>query len=336
MKKLNIPKIIDELDLRSTGTKGWLGGIECPWCGKSEKFGIKLNEDSISSFNCFRASCGEKGSIFKLFKKIGRLDLIDVNYDYDENLSILEELEKEEENYSNYEVAIIKKPISYKRMFYSEYLEKRGFVKLDYEKYEVGQCTIGKLANNYIVIPAKRNNDWIGYIARSKHGKKWHDENLELSKQNKAELVLRYDNSVSDFSKHLYGEDQVIKGETATVILTEGVFSKIAVDKKLDLQNQNTVVCLACYGQKLSKEQLQILIDFKIQNVILLFDNGTIKSSKSIGNMLNNYFDTKIAYIPYEDKDPDDLTQEQLLDIMSNNLHTPINFYSEKLAEIIK
>ena len=49
----------------------------CPWCGVNE-FGVSLKDNH--TFNCFRKKrCGETGNIYKLLKKLNRLDLLGNN-----------------------------------------------------------------------------------------------------------------------------------------------------------------------------------------------------------------------------------------------------------------
>ena len=62
---------------------------QCPWCGISE-FGISLKDNH--TFNCFRkAKCGETGNIYKLLKKIDRVDLL--GFDGIESIKYDERLE---------------------------------------------------------------------------------------------------------------------------------------------------------------------------------------------------------------------------------------------------
>ena len=56
---------------------------DCPYCGKSHKFGVSLVKES-SPWQCF--SCGERGTAWKLCNYFGRLDLIQEYFDLDEDL----------------------------------------------------------------------------------------------------------------------------------------------------------------------------------------------------------------------------------------------------------
>ena len=55
-----------------SGQRGWYL-CNCVFCGKEQHLGVIFG-DVISSFVCFR--CGEKGTIFKLLKKLNRLDIV--------------------------------------------------------------------------------------------------------------------------------------------------------------------------------------------------------------------------------------------------------------------
>ena len=77
-------KVLDLLSLsyKNKTPKGWLMGSTCPKCGKSDKFGVKLNDNREGEYknhvsvNCFHGSCEFSGSEKALFKKMGREDLI--------------------------------------------------------------------------------------------------------------------------------------------------------------------------------------------------------------------------------------------------------------------
>ena len=67
-----------------------------------------------------------------------------------------------------------------------------------------------------------------------------------------------------------------------------------------------------------------------IENVILVYDYGTVKESKDNGLRLSKYFNTEIAFIPDEGIDPGNMTLEYF-DRVMQDLKTPIEFYTDRL-----
>jgi len=329
---INKQKIIEELHLIPTGTKGWFT-TECPWCSTSDgRFGIILNETGVSSFNCFRGSCGEKGTLFKFLKKINRLDLLNFEREYNINNKLEAKISISDKEIIDYSMPVRKLPLGYQRIYKNEYLDKRGFDFNDYIHYEVGLTTLDPhFKNDYIILPISEGGEYKGFFARSIFSKEWHEQNLKDFKNDKSFLKLRYDNSIdTDFSYYLYGINEVNE-KTKIVILTEGAFSKIAVDKKLGLHDNDLIKCCSCFGQKVSKQQIKRLQDKNIGNVILLFDNNTFTSTKTYSVELSKYFNVKVGYIRQKDKDPDDITQEQLFDVMEH-LEDPFGFNYNRLS----
>lgn len=323
--------IVKELGLVRFGQKNWMKakGLSCPHCGKDDKFGILISSQTKAIVHCFYGCPIE--SLRDYLKRIGRIDLLQ----YEEDIDIrqkLEDLIKEEEEL-DLTMEEKKLPIGYKRIYDSEYLNNRGFKKEDYSFYEVGETKIDPRFKGYIIFPLRRKGVCVGFIARSKHNKKWHDDNLKLAKQGKTQLVLRYNNSLNtEFSKFLYGEEEITEN-TRTVIITEGIMSKKAVDDKLYLRESDEIKCCATFGQNVSPFHEKILEG--VENLILLYDNGTIQSTKNISTKLMLNFNVKIGYIKQEGKDPDDISQEELLEVMSDLRH-PLDFYKGKIQNKLK
>lgn len=88
------------------------------------------------------------------------------------------------------------------------------------------------------------------------------------------------------------------------VYLVEGIFDAISLGFN----------ALAMFGHYLSNKQLELLIDSKIKEIIIMLDRDTETDSIKIANRLNNYFD-KVGYmtwqnIPSEFKDIDEIHQQ--------------------------
>jgi len=316
-------ELVTILKLRPTGQKGWFGGT-CPFCGRPDKFGIVFDSlykgKIVTSFNCFHSNCGKRGGLYTLLKHLGRLDLFQFKdrapIYQDKVLKKFSELNKLDE--INLDLEEVSLPVGFKRIEYDEYLENRNFLSSQYDRYEVGITTIVKLLNNYLIFPIKENGKILGYVARLKKSKKEIDSYNEKAVLLNKPLLRRYRNTKGvDFSKLLMGYDE-IGVNTTTVILVEGPFDKFNVDKLLDLDNQEEIKCNATFGSKISDEQIIKLKLKKVSNIILLYDAEAIKSTKKAAQSLASSFNTNIGVITEENKDPGELTGDELFMVLEN------------------
>lgn len=129
---------------------------------------------------------------------------------------------------------------------------------------------------------------------------------------------MRYNNSIdTDFASLLYGYDDIIKGETETVIIVEGIFDKISCDKKLRLFDDNIVRCVCTFGKKISDVQINKLIAKGVSNIILSFDFDALKEIRQYGLELQKTFNTSVA-VAMDKKDIDECSEEEVWEIFSN------------------
>lgn len=332
--KLDRNKIIVELSLKSFGAKGWHNSNElsCPNCGgRGDKMGIYLPEDERGgSCHCFR--CDSKFSLFKLLKSIDRLDLWsfdgDLTFNYKDRLEgFLKIVERDD---IGVETSEIRLPLGFKFITSDEYLNKRGFLPEQYSQFNVG-TSIEPRHRDKVVFLIKEDSKLVGYISRSKKSKEWHKENMKLAKEGKCKLVLRYDNSEgTDFEKLVGGIDEVIEGETHTVILVEGIMDKSNTDTVLELNSSNEIKCCFTFGCKLSDIQSLKLLKKGVENIILLFDPETISQTKSASLKLSRFFNIFISEIK-GDRDPGVMNEEEFNESLSN-LKNPIDYFSNRLS----
>ena len=306
------------------GKKNIMG--KCPWCNFTE-WGISVEEGH--QFNCFRASkCGESGNIFKFLKKIGRLDLINVSekIDYSQKLEniIIKKLENENLDLI---VPTITLPIGFKRIQNHPYLDERNFT--EYEKYKVGMTNLDYKFKNYVIFQIEEEGKLKGYVSRSIHSKEY----IEKWNNSHDKKIQRYSNSVNvDFAKLLRGYDE-ITSNTKTVILVEGLFKKINIDRLLELDKQEEIKCCVTFGAKISEEQVLKLQLKGIESVILMFDPDVINKIKKHSLQLTSEFESiQIGF--NKDKSPDDFNLEDLTNVL-DNLESPLNFYVKKV-QILK
>lgn len=297
---------------------------QCPWCGVSE-FGISLDENH--TFNCFRkAKCGETGNIYKLLKKIDRLDLLGhggvESIKYDERLENI--IEKKIELSLDLSIETIEPPLGWKRVYSDYYLEARDFESFD--KFEIGKTKLFRKLKDHVVLLIRDRGEVKGYVARIAKTK----SELKEMEESLGHKVPRYQNSKTDFTKLLGGYDEIASG-TDTIILVEGMFGKEAVDRHLKLDDQERVKCNCTFGAKLSPEQIFKLQLKGIKHIILFFDIDVInKIKKYTMEYLNEFESVRIIHTNDKDKDPADLTCEEMVGVY-NKLIDPIEFYFDKI-----
>jgi 5S rRNA maturation endonuclease (ribonuclease M5) len=166
-------------------------------------------------------------------------------------------------------------------------------------------------------------------MGRTKHNYLWHKENIRKHKENGEPLVLRYRNSTgTDFDSILGGYDE-ITDTTHTVIIVEGLFDKINVDRLLELDKSEDVKCCFTFGNSVSDGQQKLLRNKKsVDTVILFYDYDAFKQSRTYGLVLNQYFKTFVAEITDPNIDPGDMNIRQINSIFSK-LYTALEYYTK-------
>lgn len=298
----------------------------CPKCGGSE-FGMSIEENHV--FGCYRQKkCGFSGNIFTLLRFLGKYEeYVTENtvFSNSENKELENKIVDKEELKLELEDCL--PPIGFKRVFENKYLvEERGWLKEDFQRYEVGTTILHpKLANKYIIFLIREAGKLKGYVSRHYYSKK----RLEAIKEETGFAPPRYSNSDSDFAKLLYGYDE-IEETTHTVILVEGVLDKTNVDRQLQLYELSDIKCLATFKSNLSPEQRLKLQRFKnLINLILFYDPDVIPKIRVLGTELENYWNVRIAMSKTEN-DPGAMNFEEMSDCLENT-RTVSQFISERV-----
>lgn len=334
--------LIEELERHLHGKKD--GGAKniiarCPFCGKDSKFGVFIGKETekrkLFMSHCF--SCGKSTTTLEqLLMLIGRMELMvvpktDLNAKLNETLLFPLETQDDIDD----ELFIIGMPDYYKRCFDNKYLKSRGFVFDDYEYFPVG--TTGRLNykfNDYVIFPIIDQGDIVGYVSRHIWTKDEIDQHNRKAKYSGEYKILRYRNSTeNDFVKLLYNIDAVIKDETQSVIISEGIFDVVALTRKLELYDNASVVPIATFGKKISKTQIYKLQEKGVRNVVIGYDGDAVETIKKIAYELTPYFDVLIADINDPEMDWDKLSHEEIYDIFSHRLKTPREYSITKIQE---
>lgn len=316
-------KKIDDTDLRDLLINPKLNRrgqyiCDCPFCNKASHFYISKE---TQMWDCKK--CGEYGSIYKLLKQVGKTYLLGgATIEERETLTSLREWlknELEEDEVTLKDLPVIKMPAGWKVSRAStKYLRERGITPADCVRYNIGATSLYRKFDNYVLIPIYDGGKIRGYLGR--YGAK----SVPNDK-------LRYNNSVgTEFSELLFGYDEITEN-TQTVILVEGIFDKIAVDKVLHLWDDEEIKCVCTFGKKISPEQSKKLRLKGVTNVILLYDFDAVKDIKKYGLELEKYFVTSITYTTK--KDIDECNPQEALEVFSE-LKKPREFNDDVIGKL--
>lgn len=329
---MNKEKIIEGLNLKKFGSKGWMGSNDliCPDCEKADKAGILFTNDG-AIFSCMR--CGIKTSVNQYLRKVSRVDLIEKQ---EFNVSIESKIKKIGEVVEEAPIKLLpikKLPIGFKEIDSDEYLESRNFSDYHFWLFKPGITRIDLRHIHQIIYQILDENDrCIAWLGRSKNEKEWHKENLQAFKEHKAELKLRYDNSKdTDFSSILGGVRDM-NDKVDTIILVEGLFDKVNVDTQLKLNSYSSTRCLFTFGDSIQDGQIKSLKKWSnVRTIILLYDYNTIQNSKRYSIILQKELgvDVKVCEIK-DDKDPGIMTLEELNEVFEKSVD-PLNYNKLKL-----
>ena len=335
--KVNEERIIAEFGLVPFGAKGWMKSDEivCPNCQKSGKFGIKFSKNS-GAIHCFK--CEHSANLIVYLKEVGRKDLIEFEQTVSINgglvKPVFEAVEVEEE------LPEVSLPKGYTRINYDAYLSDRNFKSYQYDQFEVGITNhfLESRLHNYLIFVLKQKGRIVGWLARSKYSKEWHKKNLEDSKQGLCTLQLRYMNSTgTDFEKILGGIDEITEN-THTVIAVEGLFDKTNVSNLLRTNESEELKVLMTFGNKFSSSQLRSLRQTNVENVILMYDPGTISQSKQYSLELSRWFNVDVCLmdktrktINGDEVDPGNIDIKYLFEVLSKRQNF-LYFYHSTLS----
>ena len=324
MKGKVITRKIDDADLKDLLINPSLNRrgqyiCDCHFCGKAQHFYISK---ATQMWDCKK--CGEYGNIYKLLKRLNKTYLLGgaTIEDKEEltSLKVLLEQQAEDDDIALEELPVKKLPVGWKISRNSTpHLLGRGITPEDCKRYKIGATDLYRKYKNYVIIPIYDNEKVRGFLGR--YGAK----HVPSDK-------LRYNNSTNtNFAQLLFGYDEIVKDKTITVILVEGIFDKIAVDKVFKLWKIDEIKCVCTFGKKISPEQQKKLRLKGVEKVILLYDFDAIKDIKKYGLELEEHFITSITYTTK--KDIDECTEEEALEVFSD-LKRPREFNEDVIGKL--
>ena len=299
--------------------------MDCPFCGKKEKFGIYVGPEKSSKHfgmaNCFR--CGRSfDSLEKTLTALEREEWIpkqvtELGGEDDE----LTPLDLGDEDEIDDELVEVVMPKGYKRAYRNRYLKSRGFDPDDYQYFPCGTTRgCNKRYDDYVLFEIIDNGRNVGFVSRHT----WDKDEIEDFNAHHKFQIRRYKNSVENgFGKLLYNIDAVEYGKTRLVILCEGVFDVIALTRKLELYDNKYAVPVCTFGKKISDIQIYKLQSRGVESVVIGYDSDARDTTISVAQVLDQYFDTYIADIPVGiGKDWDEMDSDTIYDIFCNNIKT--------------
>lgn len=304
----------------------------CPFCGHDGfKYGIyigpNIGRKRFGASNCY--ICGSNyGSLKKTLKALGRLDLMPKETeDLSENLDDIFSLFHDEDEVDD-ELVEIKMPLGYKRTYKNDYLKSRGWVFDDYEYFPVGTNRgFEKAFEDYVLLEVRDEGRLVGYVGRSILSK----EEIDRYNARHHYKISRYKNSNeregNGFSEMLYNYDAIEAGKTYSVILCEGPFDVVGLNRKLELYDNKSIVPVATFGKKISKAQMFKLQKKGVEQVVIGYDNDAKDTTSKIAMELEQFFDVLVADIPDGvGKDWDEMDVEDIYDVFAFNLKTVREF----------
>lgn len=301
--------------------------MDCPFCGKHEKYGIYIGESKnyheFGASQCFR--CGEKHRTLKeTLDAIGLMELMpkettDLSVDFVDTLGMFDE---EEIDDTLHEVEM---PEGYKRTFKNRYLRHRGFMFDDYEYFPCGTTRgMNRRFDDYVILEIIMEGVRVGYIGRHI----WDKQTIDEHNEHNHFKIRRYNNSTdNEFGKMLYNYDSIVPYETDTVILCEGCFDVISLVRKLDLYDYTKMVPVATFGKKISMEQLYLLQKKFVSKIIIGYDADATDTVHKVAQQLDEYFDTYVAQLNIKNgKDWDEMSYNEIYDVFCNHIVTVREF----------
>lgn len=293
---------------------------DCPLCGKEQHFYISRK---TQMWDCKK--CHSYGSIYKLLRLLDKTYLLaGSTIEEKERIESIREMTQElvsNDDTELSELPVKKMPVGWKVSAKStKYLLSRGITSEDCKRYNIGATDMFRKYENYVLIPVYDGGEIRGFLGR--YGARKVPDNK-----------LRYNNSIgTEFAELLFGYDE-ITDNTSTVILVEGVFDKIAVDKVLHLWDGEEVKCVCTFGKKISDKQIKKLMLKGVTNVILLYDFDAVKEIKKYGLELEKYFVTSITYT--NKKDIDECSEDEALEVFTQ-LKRPKEFNEGVIGKLKK
>ena len=319
-------ELLYEVGGKLDGSKRNILVKNCPFCGHDGfKYGIYVGNNvgrkRFGMSNCY--SCNRRfRTLQETLKALGKEDLLPAETtELDDDLVELDSWSDDEIDDDLVEISM---PRGYKRCFQNSYLKSRGWIADDFEYFPVGtNRAFERELEDYIILEVRDEGKIVGYVARSILSK----DEIDQYNARHHYKIRRYRNSDESqgngFARMLYNYDAIIPMETYSVILCEGPFDVVGLNRKLELYDNKQIVPVATFGKKISQEQMFKLQKKGVEQIVIGYDNDAKETTARIAMELDQYFDVLIADIPDGvGKDWDEMDVEDIYDVFTSNLKT--------------
>jgi len=305
----------------------------CPFCQhRGQKFGVYVGPDKgnkrFGMSNCFHCGRGFR-TLKETLQALNREDLLPKETaDLDDDVAGFSSLLGDE---IDDELVSIQMPKGYKRCFKNAYLKSRGWNADDYEYFPVGTNRgIEREYEDYVLLEVRDAGKIVGFVGRNVMSK----ADIDSYNSKHHYKIRRYKNSDersgNGFAKLLYNYDAIEPMTTHSVILCEGPFDVVGLNRKLELYDNKSIVPIATFGKKISMEQMYKLQLKGVEQVVIGYDNDAKETTSKIAMELEKYFDVLVADIPDGvGKDWDEMDVEDIYDVFCDNLKTVREFNLE-------
>lgn len=326
-------ELLSDLNGKLDGSKRNLLIPNCPFCGHAEyKYGIYVGEDRsnkrFGASHCFHCGKGFRTLKYTL-KALGKEELMPAETaELDDSETDISAMFEEEIDDDLVEIGM---PKGYKRCFKNLYLKSRGWNVDDYEYFPVGTNRgFSQDFADYVILEVRDEGRLVGFVGRSILSKQEIDDYNDRHHYK----IQRYKNSDESlgngFAKMLYNYDAIVPRVTNSVILCEGPFDVVGLNRKLELYDNKSIVPVATFGKKISQEQMYKLQRKGIEQIVIGYDNDAKDTTSYIAMELEKYFDVLVADIPnHVGKDWDEMDVEDIYDVFCDNLKTVREFNLE-------
>lgn len=281
---------------------------DCIFCGRKGKMYISVR---TQLFDC--KVCHEEGSIIKILRKAGRIDLlgqrtVTANEHIDSLKTLMTKKALEDTDVTLEKLPVVTMPVGFRTARSNAYLASRLIYDQDAKRYNIGTTQLVGRYVGYVLLPIYDAGQIKGFLGRYANKVVPDDK-------------LRYINSKNiRFGELLYGYDDIVEGQTQTVIIVEGCFDKIRTDQNLQLDSSADIKCVATFGKKISPQQRKKLQLKGVHHIILSYDQDATEDIKRYALELRQYFYVQIAVCKNKGKrkrDLGDCTVEETLEVFS-------------------
>ena len=307
---IELSQLISFLDGVKNDTRRTQITSSCPFCLKKEHFYINRN---TRLWDCKK--CGEQGNEKKLLIQLGKGHFVDEVKTVSMSLKSLRDEPIVENSIPDIKKVLL--PVGFKRIYENEYLENRGLSDSEFIKYKIGQTRLIDKLKDYVIFVVEESGKVVGWVGRY---------------TGKDKEKRRYENSKgTKFSNIIFGFNEITE-ETKRVILVEGMFDKMKIDRVFNLDNSPEMKCLCTFGKKFSDIQRSKVKSFKnITDVTLCYDYDAIKEMKVLGFELKKNWNTTITYTTK--KDVDECTHSEVIEIFKR-LQKPQEFFLKNMIKL--